>query len=162
MPSGKTYKWVPERGSIYFGELWECRDKSIGANNFPVGWITIRFKESGYLWVCLDVLCGSVGGWSGWVGNKWQEGPCKYRGLHNYCKNKTGNSNPRPPAMQWPKLTLAERNNIVEMDSRIISQRFQSLWAIFFFFLRTTGWGFGKANKWLKQPVGFQSLLSTF
>lgn len=76
------------------------------------------------------IVCGNVGGWSGWVGNKWQEGPWK---LHNYCKNKTGNSMPRPPAMQWPNLTLAEMNNIVEMDSRIISQCFQSLWAFFFF-----------------------------
>lgn len=105
LPSGKTYKWVPKRGNIYFGELWECRDKSFGANTFPVAWITIRFKESGYLWVCLDVLCGSVGGWSGWVGKEWQEGPCKYRGLHNYCKNRTATASPdlQPCSDQnWP------------------------------------------------------------
>lgn len=61
---------------------------------------------------------------------------------------------PRPPAMQWPNLTLAEMNNTVEMDSRIISQCFQSQWAFFFFSQRTAGWVFGK---WLQRPVGFQS-----
>lgn len=46
---------------------------------------------------------------------------------------------PRPPAMQWPNLTLVEMNNIVEMDSRIISQCFQFLWAFFFFFKEMLG-----------------------
>jgi hypothetical protein len=35
--------------------------------------------------------------------------------------------------MQWPNLTLAEMNNTVEMDSRVISQCFRSPWAFFFF-----------------------------
>lgn len=102
------------------------------------------------------IVCGSMGGWSGRVGNKWQEGPWTYKGLHNYCKNKTGNGMPRPPAMQWPDLTLAEMNNIVEMDSRIISQCFQALWAFFFFFLKNCWVGFWQ-GEWLQQPVGFQS-----
>ena len=55
--------------TIHLGKLQVCRAKSFGANNIPAAQITIRFKESGYLWVGLDVLCVGawVGGLEGWV-----------------------------------------------------------------------------------------------
>lgn len=61
--SGKIHRWVPREGKRFILGNSEYGEQSHLEQIIPIDGITVRFKESGYLWVCLDVLC--VGAWVG-------------------------------------------------------------------------------------------------
>lgn len=142
------------RKQIYFGKLQECRMESFGANNIPVAWITIRLKESGYLWVCLDLLCVGawVGGLDGWVISD-RRALENIKGSITTVKIKLGTACPdlQPCSDQtwpWQRWIILWRW-IQELLVNVFSP-----YGLFFSSQRTAGWVFGK---WLQQPVGFQS-----
>lgn len=149
-----------QRGKwMYFGKLQVCRTKSFGANNIPVDWITIRFKESGYLWVCLDILCVGawVGGLDGWVISD-RRALGNIKGSITTVKIKLGTAWPdlQPCSDQtWPW----QRWIILwKWIQELLVNVFSPYGLFFFFSQRTAGWFLANDCTACRIPEPFEAL----